>query len=351
MAAPCALIASCSPFHPEEIVRQILDVADLPEAKPELECIQSYDWHIDTKYYTADVKLCTTATRTIGDQSFAESVQAFVVYFDSHEVSSFEKVKSWVPYLSHINPPVQILVSVSRLTAQQWCIEHGFELVELEPEENSDDEDCDFVESNGVKRIIQALHAHTWPNLELKSRSPVCSPYFRNLMQEEAALKAAAAAASGDDERSDASKTAACEESPSHLPADKLDEATGSADASRTSLHSNTEPGVAEKGSAEKQEADKKDSASAEKKSAIDDLVPEDSELAMLAALGNEDPGEESFEQLFTKLRLMKEKASTLPPEERKTYAEKIAVTFWRAIGGDEDEIDGLFDDVDSDTT
>lgn len=29
--------------------------------------------------------------------------------------------------------------------------------------------DDDFVESNGVKRIIQALHAHTWPNLKLKS--------------------------------------------------------------------------------------------------------------------------------------------------------------------------------------
>lgn len=35
------------------------------------------------------------------------------------------------------------VTAVSRLTAQQWCIEHGFELVELEPEANSDDEgDC-----------------------------------------------------------------------------------------------------------------------------------------------------------------------------------------------------------------
>lgn len=37
-------------------------------------------------------------------------------------------------------------------------------------------------------------------------------------------------------------------------------------------------------------------------------LIPDDNELALLAALGNEDPGDESFEQLFTRLRLMKGK-------------------------------------------
>lgn len=39
------------------------------------------------------------------------------------------------------------------------------------------------------------------------------------------------------------------------------------------------------------------------------------------------------------------EKANSLPPEERKKYAEKVVVSFWKAIGGDEDEIDGLSDD------
>jgi len=28
-----------------------------------------------------------------------------------------------------------------------------------------------------------------------------------------------------------------------------------------------------------------------------------------------------------------------------KKYAEKVAIAFWRAMGGDEDEIDGLDDD------
>jgi len=55
-----------------------------------IEGIYSYPWHIDTKYYTADVLLCTSDDRTIGDESFAESVQAFVVIFDSKEVCYIE---------------------------------------------------------------------------------------------------------------------------------------------------------------------------------------------------------------------------------------------------------------------
>ena len=34
------------------------------------------------------------------------------------------------------------------------------------------------------------------------------------------------------------------------------------------------------------------------------------------------------------------EKAECLPPEERKAYAEKVAMSFWTAIGGSDDEID-----------
>jgi len=64
----------------------ILSVDELPASVHVLEDIYSYPWHIDTKYYTADVLLCTTADRTIGDESFAEAVQAFVIVFDSKEV-------------------------------------------------------------------------------------------------------------------------------------------------------------------------------------------------------------------------------------------------------------------------
>jgi len=51
---------------------------------------------------------------------------------------------------------------------------------------------------------------------------------------------------------------------------------------------------------------------------------------------------EGSFEDLFQQLSEMKNKAENLPPDQRKSYAEKMAVAFWRSIGGSESEVEGL---------
>lgn len=334
MAAPCALITSCTDFNPLAIVKGILNVSELPDGYRVVESVVSYDWHIDTKYYTADVYLCTTTERTIGNEKFAESVEAFVVYFDSHDESSFKKVSSWLPYLEHMNPQVQILVCktcqdhdvVSRQTVLEWCIDNGFELVELEPaESNTDDDDDGFKEANGIERIVQALHAHTWPNLVIKNSSGI-SPFLRSLVE---------------DERDDVTST-------SETP-----EATTVIEPAGTQTETTVEGAAEEKseicaGSSEdtkqKNHTDGKSVFSTASNS-FESCMPSDQELAELfAALGNdEEPGGESFEQMFMRLQLMKEKAATLPQEERKVYAEQIAVAFWRAVGGDEDEIEGLF--------
>ena len=109
-----------------------------------------------------------------------------------------------------------IISEVPRRKTLEWCIDNEFELVELNPiQDDSDDEDgmCDFAillslvncrltllavckisfygnefqisisisdfqETTGVKRIVQALHAHTWPNLEMKGMSMCAAPFF-----------------------------------------------------------------------------------------------------------------------------------------------------------------------------
>ena len=67
---------------------EILGVPELPTSSCVVsnEDIQAYPWHVDTKYYTADINLCTTESRTIGDQAFAESVNAIVLIFDTKQV-------------------------------------------------------------------------------------------------------------------------------------------------------------------------------------------------------------------------------------------------------------------------
>ena len=69
-----------------QFISDILKTDTLPDGKALIESIQGFDWHISTKYYTADVILCSTSERTIGDQDFAESVEAFIAFFNPSQV-------------------------------------------------------------------------------------------------------------------------------------------------------------------------------------------------------------------------------------------------------------------------
>jgi len=70
--------------------------------------------------------------------------------------------------------------------------------------------------------------------------------------------------------------------------------------------------------------------------------------LELPSAMGNptdSHAAEDSFEALFENLSAMKSKATNLPPAQRKEYAKEMAFAFWRAIGGDESEIEDIESD------
>jgi len=52
--------------------------------------------------------------------------------------------------------------------------------------------------------------------------------------------------------------------------------------------------------------------------------------------------GVAGFSSLFDQLQSMKERVQGLPSDQRKACAEQVVMAFWRAIGGDEDEFEGL---------
>lgn len=66
------------------------------------------------------------------------------------------------------NSIVTYLCEFCLILAQEWCVKKGFELVELDPEVDEYESEQDFFETTGIKRVIQALHAHVWPNLTMK---------------------------------------------------------------------------------------------------------------------------------------------------------------------------------------
>ncbi|XP_042680133.1 alpha- and gamma-adaptin-binding protein p34 [Centrocercus urophasianus] len=307
-AGPYALLSSCDGGFPaEELVRRITGREDLSVGATTTGGVSFYPWTIDNKYYSADIHLCVVPNTALVTGAIAESVQAFVVYFDSSTKSGLDSVSEWLPLTEDWLPEVMILVcnrvsehGVNRQKAQEWCIKHGFELVELSPEELPDEDD-DFPESTGVKRIVQALNANVWSNVVMKNDRTQGFGLLSTLAGANCSL--------GSEENQDTESNPAAADKEPHLE-------------NREDAASTNDPQM---------------------DSAADPVL--DTDIQELASLTTRDGDLENFERLFSKLKEMKEKAATLPHEQRKLHAEKVAKAFWMAIGGDRDEIEGLSSD------
>ncbi|XP_061678261.1 alpha- and gamma-adaptin-binding protein p34 [Syngnathoides biaculeatus] len=303
MTVPCVVITSSdSTFKEEEMIAQILGSKTLPEATKREQTVVWYPWTINNKYYTADVRLCVVPSTFQMSSEIAQSMQAFIAYFDSSKKDGLENLHPWISVLEDIAPEVLILVcdkvcedGVTRLEAQQWCLSHSFELVELNPQELPDEDD-DFPESTGVKRIVQALNANVWTSVEMKDGNSQSFGLMSSLV-----------AARHNNPRN-------CQDPQScSLPV----EGTLAHDVARRT-----------------------ERAGSQENTVVDAMTNLD--IQELANLTAGDADVDNFERLFTKLKEMKDKASSLPHEQRKVHAEKVAKAFWMAIGGDDDEIDGL---------
>uniref|UniRef100_A0A7N9DDV5 Alpha- and gamma-adaptin-binding protein p34 n=8 Tax=Cercopithecinae TaxID=9528 RepID=A0A7N9DDV5_MACFA len=307
---PCALVTSCSSvFSGDQLVQHILGTEDLIVEVTSNDAVRFYPWTIDNKYYSADINLCVVPNKFLVTAEIAESVQAFVVYFDSTQKSGLDSVSSWLPLAEAWLPEVMILVcdrvsedGVNRQKAQEWCIRHGFELVELSPEELPEEDD-DFPESTGVKRIVQALNANVWSNVVMKNDRNQGFSLLNSLTGTNHSIGSADP----------------CHPEQPHLPA-----------ADRTESLSDHRSGAS-------------NTTDAQVDSIVDPML--DLDIQELASLTTGGGDVENFERLFSKLKEMKDKAATLPHEQRKVHAEKVAKAFWMAIGGDRDEIEGLSSD------
>ncbi|XP_078097363.1 alpha- and gamma-adaptin-binding protein p34 isoform X1 [Mustelus asterias] len=302
MEIPSALFVSCCPgFVEENLVKDIIGADDLPEYTGPRNEVRSYPWTIDNKYYTATVQVCVAPDKFKLTKEIADTVEAFLIYFDSTTSSGLDEVSTWLPLTQEWTPEVLILVcdrvsdnGVSRQTAQKWCIKYGFELVELNPEEVPDEED-DFPESTGVTRIIQALNANVWSNVEMKTDRPQDFGILSSLTG--------------------------------------VLENCGTEAETQVEYHSLVEP------DAESLAEDSDRVAALQPDSVIADPMLH-LDIQELATLTTGEVDCENFERLFEKLKEMKDKAATLPHEQRKLHAEKVAKAFWMAIGGDREEIE-----------
>nr|CAB3219597.1 alpha- and gamma-adaptin-binding protein p34 [Phallusia mammillata] len=178
------IVSSDSSSHsdlatPLTIVKGIIETGEITTLPIKTDTSSSYlTWEISNKYYSATVDICGIDSKNIFDKSFAEQLQAIVVIFNSTKNGNgLECLNSWQTYFDIWEPNIKLAVCercssdcsdekyLPRESVQLWCIDNGFELVEINP----DEDDFDEYEEFGTKRIRSALNAHTWPHMKLKT--------------------------------------------------------------------------------------------------------------------------------------------------------------------------------------
>lgn len=67
-----------------------MDIDEEPQSEVITEGSRSltvYPWHINTKYYDADVHFVELNERDIVSEHFCNSIEAVVIFFNNHDVS------------------------------------------------------------------------------------------------------------------------------------------------------------------------------------------------------------------------------------------------------------------------
>ncbi|XP_034239926.1 alpha- and gamma-adaptin-binding protein p34-like [Thrips palmi] len=310
MARKSCAVALSNPSTPaSDIVKLIVNEDEFQQSVILEEGIIAYPWHIDTKYYTADIHVCALQEKTLGSPDFANSVQAVIVYFDSSKNGGLSDADQWEPFVKEYDPDIRILLcdnceenpskGVSKLAAQEWCIARGYELVEINPEKDEEwEEEQDFLETTGIPRIVQALHAHVWPDLCMKGETSDCSRAVQSML-----LNSSVAA--------------------------NLMESSGVDMDELLSSNRDGDEGLGEelRNLRLHEEALKNDNS-------FDPHILDDPPDALGSGGSTDD-----FFKLFQNLAEMKERVSGMTTDDRKACAEQVVKAFWQVMGGDSDEL------------
>lgn len=141
---------------------------------PDQDGLQYYIWHIENKYYITNVLLCV-AENPSTDLSI-EHIEALIIYHDPNAANVDQDLEQWSPLISSLTDTEILLFSCDsikdatmRNKVRKWCLQKKFELIELNGTEDLPESELEH-NKYGMDRIIEALHAHMWPNVILKGK-------------------------------------------------------------------------------------------------------------------------------------------------------------------------------------
>ncbi|KAI8142490.1 hypothetical protein BJV82DRAFT_144027 [Fennellomyces sp. T-0311] len=165
------IFKACDKEFPQKLVDEELKKS---EGKHSGICIP---WTIDTKYYTAKVDFWLD--QVDGDQDvikgyadqnngIGQVVDAFVYVFRKDELSSFDGIKDWLPFLESCEPSIQLCVADGKqedddlALIEDWCLDHQFEYVDL------DQKTVEPLDKAGWDLAVDVLQTNLWDGMSQK---------------------------------------------------------------------------------------------------------------------------------------------------------------------------------------
>ena len=157
------------------------------EDKKTLNTRKTFLWRVVTKYYKAEIVLKMLDYEDLTEDEQFSDTEAIVFYCDTSKETLEKAELAWMK-IKECSPAVCLFVvetatddvksekEASRTQILDWCLSNQFELVECNESDDNEDGDDEsdleqFDEKAGRERILQALRAHTWSNLELIEES------------------------------------------------------------------------------------------------------------------------------------------------------------------------------------
>eukprot|EP01118_Nematostelium_gracile_P001262 TRINITY_DN1131_c0_g1_i2.p1 TRINITY_DN1131_c0_g1~~TRINITY_DN1131_c0_g1_i2.p1 ORF type:complete len:365 (+),score=123.75 TRINITY_DN1131_c0_g1_i2:56-1150(+) len=140
----------------------------------ELDC---FPWTIDTKYYSAKVEFLifdVESSKPISNDlmtHFGEISEALIFMVTTNESQSLHILNQFTELIEEHMPSVLMCAGdEEKSTISQWCVDNGVEFVPMK-DISENEKEGPFQEVFGKDRIVEALHATMWPNMDYKSES------------------------------------------------------------------------------------------------------------------------------------------------------------------------------------
>lgn len=135
---------------------------------------------LDNKYYSTQIYLIELDEPLAFPDRFYEFIHGIIIYFDHNDEDCLKNLSRWINYIDLMeNCSIKILSCDflpdtnigTRYEIQNYCINKGFELIELTPLNKSIyEDDEDFKESYSYERLYKSIQAYVWPNLNYKGK-------------------------------------------------------------------------------------------------------------------------------------------------------------------------------------